>query len=112
MELRGRTDFSVADMGCADGGTSLQMIQTMIKQIREEAPEMPIKVHYTDQPRNDYNGLIQTVLPGPFPELYRETQECFSILFSQLLLPPDPSRCEPGFLFFSDRDALAQRQTL
>ena len=34
MDLRGRTDFSVADMGCADGGTSLQMIETMIEQIR------------------------------------------------------------------------------
>ena len=33
MDLRGRTDFSVADMGCADGGTSLQMIETMIEQI-------------------------------------------------------------------------------
>ena len=59
MDLRGRTDFSVADMGCADGGTSLQMIETMIEQIREEAPEIPIKIHYTDQLRNDYNGLIR-----------------------------------------------------
>ena len=68
MELRGRTDFSVADMGCADGGTSLQMIETIIEQIRWEAPEIPIKVHYTEQPRNDYNGLIQTVLGlGHFP---------------------------------------------
>ena len=47
MDLRGRTDFSVADMGCADGGTSLQMIETMIEQIRMEAPEIPIKVNYT-----------------------------------------------------------------
>ena len=68
MDLRRRTAFSMADMGCADGGTSLQMIETMIEQIREEAPEIPIKVHYTDQPRNDYNGLIQTVLDlGHFP---------------------------------------------
>ena len=47
MELRGRIDFSVADMGCADGGTSLQMIETIIEQIREEASEIPIKVHYS-----------------------------------------------------------------
>ena len=112
MELRGRTDFSVADMGCADGGTSLQMIETMIEQIREEAPEIPIKVHYTDQPRNDYNGLIQTVLGlGHFPSYIEKHKNVFQF-FSELLLPPDPSRCEPGFLFFSDRNALPQRQTL
>ena len=45
MELRRRTDFSVADRGGADGGTSLQMIETMIEKIREEAPKIPIKVH-------------------------------------------------------------------
>ena len=78
MELRGRTDFSVADMGCADGGTSLQMIETMIEQIRGEAPEIPIKVHYTDQPRNDYNGLIQTVLGlGHFPSYIRKHKIVF-----------------------------------
>ena len=78
MELRGRTDFSVADMGCADGGTSLQMIETMIEQIREEAPEIPIKVHYTDQPRNDYNGLIQTVLGlGHFPSYIEKHKNVF-----------------------------------
>ena len=78
MDLRGRTDFSVADMGCADGGTSLQMIETMIEQIRGEAPEMPIKVHYTDQPRNDYNGLIQTVLGlGHFPSYIEKHKNVF-----------------------------------
>ena len=78
MELRGRTDFSVADMGCADGGTSLQMIETMIEQIRGEASEIPIKVHYTDQPRNDYNGLIQTVLGlGHFPSYIGKHKNVF-----------------------------------
>jgi len=95
MELRGRTDFSVADMGCADGGTSLQMIETMIEQIRGEAPEIAIKVHYTDQPRNDYNGLIQTVLGlGHFPSYIEKHKSVFQLFsansfYNQIL--PDAS---------------------
>ena len=78
MDLRGRTDFSVADMGYAYGGTSLQMIETMIEQIREEAPEILIKVHYTDQSRNDYNGLIQTILGlGHFPSYIGKHKNVF-----------------------------------
>ena len=38
MDLRGRTDFSVADMGCADGGTSLQMIETIIEKLGRRLP--------------------------------------------------------------------------
>ena len=34
IDLRGRTDFSVADMGCADGGTSLQLIEIIHESLR------------------------------------------------------------------------------
>ena len=110
MDLRGRTDFSVADMGCADGGTSLQMIETMIEQIGE-ASEIPIKVHYTDQPRNDYNGLIQTVLGlGHFPSYIGNTR----MFFNSFQPTPFTTRSFPmrAWIFFPQPRCIAQRQTL
>jgi SAM-dependent methyltransferase len=53
--------FTMADMGCADGGTSLSMVKAAIAALRARAPERPFAMVYTDQPRNDYNALFQTV---------------------------------------------------
>ncbi|MBT6278183.1 MAG: SAM-dependent methyltransferase [Chromatiales bacterium] len=51
--------FVMTDMGCADGGTSLEMIRQVARKVRAEAPERPIQIVYADQPRNDYNALVQ-----------------------------------------------------
>ena len=55
-------DFTFSDMGCADGGTSLKMIEEFIKFLRLKNPQISFRIIYTDQPKNDYNGLVQTVL--------------------------------------------------
>ena len=82
MDLEQKKNFSFADMGCADGGTSLQMISQLITTLRSNNPNIEVKVHYTDQPKNDYNGLIQTVLGlGHFPS-YLETHKRVYPLFS------------------------------
>ena len=82
MDLEQKKKFSFADMGCADGGTSLQMISQLITTLRSNNPNIEVKVHYTDQPNNDYNGLIQTVLGlGHFPS-YLETHKRVYPLFS------------------------------
>ena len=82
MALEEKRNFSFADMGCADGGTSLQMISQLITTLRSNNPNIEVKVHYTDQPNNDYNGLIQTVLGlGHFPS-YLETHKRVYPLFS------------------------------
>ena len=82
IDLEEKRNFSFADMGCADGGTSLQMINQLIKTLRSNNPNIEVKVHYTDQPNNDYNGLIQTVLGlGHFPS-YLETHKNVYPLFS------------------------------
>ena len=82
MNLEEKRNFSFADMGCADGGTSLQMISQLITTLRSNNPNIEVKVHYTDQPNNDYNGLIQTVLGlGHFPS-YLETHKRVYPLFS------------------------------
>ena len=82
MALEEKRNFSFADMGCADGGTSLQMISQLITTLRSNNPNIEVKIHYTDQPNNDYNGLIQTVLGlGHFPS-YLETHKRVYPLFS------------------------------
>jgi indole-3-acetate O-methyltransferase len=53
--------FTMADMGCADGGTSLAMVEASLRAVRKAAPERPIAMVYTDQPTNDYNALFQNV---------------------------------------------------
>lgn len=53
--------FTVTDMGCADGGTSIDMIGTVLKEVRRRCPSRPIQMIYTDLPRNDFSQLFQIV---------------------------------------------------
>ena len=55
------TPFTLADMGCADGGTSLDMVRQAITTVRERWPQRPITVVYTYRPRNDYNSLFRII---------------------------------------------------
>src|SRR5215475_9797791 len=38
------TPFALADMGCADGGTSLDMVRRAVAAVRERWPERPVTV--------------------------------------------------------------------
>ncbi len=53
--------FALADTGCADAGTSLDMIRRAIEKIQEMKPDIQVTVIYADQPANDYNALIDIV---------------------------------------------------
>ena len=64
--------FRMTDMGCADGGTSLGMIRRVIERVGEPCPQAVFNIIYTDQPRNDFNALVQMIHGlGPF-ESYLE----------------------------------------
>lgn len=54
--LQGYWNFS--DMGCADGGTSLQLWRSVIEKIRQGG-NTDIQIVYADQARNDFNALVQ-----------------------------------------------------
>ena len=75
-------DFTFSDMGCADGGTSLKMIGEFIKFLRIKNSQTSIRIIYTDQPKNDYNGLVQTVLGLGHFQSYLENHENVYPLFS------------------------------
>ena len=53
--------FTLSDMGTADAGTSLTMVGSAIDAVRTRAPQVPISIVYSDQPRNDFNALIANV---------------------------------------------------
>lgn len=53
--------FSMADFGCADGGTSIDMIGTVLREMRRRAPARPLQMFYTDLPRNDFSQLFRNV---------------------------------------------------
>ncbi len=55
------TPFAMADMGCADGGTSIDMIGRALHHVRAKAPSRPLTMTYTDLPRNDFSQVFQIV---------------------------------------------------
>ncbi len=51
----------LTDMGCADGGTSIDLWRAVLKRLRERCPSCPIELVYTDLPRNDFSQLFRTI---------------------------------------------------
>ncbi len=70
--------FRAADLGCADGGTSIAMWKEVLADIRARIPSRAIEIVYTDLPRNDFSQLFKTVhgqtdietYYGSIPDLY------------------------------------------
>ncbi len=84
--------FTLADMGCADGGTSLDMMQTAITEIRQKASAIPVSIIYTDQPRNDFNALVKNIHGlGPFKSYLPQFTNLFPLFsgtsFYRKILP-------------------------
>ena len=51
--------FTIADYGCADGGTSMPLLYTCVTELRKTYGEdLPIHVIYEDQPINDFKSLF------------------------------------------------------
>ncbi len=76
------TDFTFSDIGTADGGTSRKLVDELIQSIRKKSSLIDINIVYADQPKNDFNILVQTVLGlGHFPS-YLETVENVYPFFS------------------------------
>ncbi len=85
--------FTMADMGCADGGTSIDMIGQVVERIRAAAPTLPISMVYTDQPNNDYNALFRIVygmtdIPTALPGYDNVHMFASATSFYREILPP------------------------
>lgn len=58
IPLKSNSHWCFSDMGCADGGTSLELWGTLINRIRE-SDSSDIQIVYADQANNDFNALVQ-----------------------------------------------------
>ena len=84
--------FTFSDMGTADGGTSLKMVEKFIHTIQKTAPGISINIVYADQPKNDFNGLVTTVLGlGHFTSYLDRTKNVYPLFsansFYKQILP-------------------------
>lgn len=72
------SSFRAADMGCADGGTSVDMWRNVLGHVRAVRPTKPIEMFYCDLPRNDFSQVFRMVhgqtdiksYYGEIPEVY------------------------------------------
>jgi hypothetical protein len=79
MKLKdGTMPFRSADIGCADGGTSVDMWARVLGHVRTQAPSRPIEMFYCDLPRNDFSQVFRIIhgqtdvqsYYGQIPEVY------------------------------------------
>jgi len=57
IKLNGGEHWCFSDMGCADGGTSLDLWRSVTKRCRQQHAN-DIQIVYADQARNDFNALV------------------------------------------------------
>ena len=70
--------FTFTDMGCADGGTSIDLVRQAVGAVRTRWKQRPITVVYSDQPRNDYNSLFHLVHGlTPIPTYLEEIEDVY-----------------------------------
>lgn len=51
--------FAIADYGCADGGTSIDLMRRIVSEIRAKGSNRTITITYTDLPHNDFSVLFR-----------------------------------------------------
>ena len=81
--------FTIADFGCADGGTSMPLLYACVKELRKiHGDSLPIHVIYEDQPVNDFKSLFLR-LQGflLFLTYYTKSQACKAELFTLVSFP-------------------------
>lgn len=86
--------ITVADMGCADGGTSIDMICAVVSALRARSPGRPIQLVYTDLPRNDFSQVFQnahglTDLDSPLRDIPGLYIFASGTSFHRSIFPPD-----------------------
>jgi len=61
--------FTIAEYGCADGGTSMPLMYACVKELRSlYGNELEVHINYEDKPENDFKSLfyfLQGLLPAP-----------------------------------------------
>lgn len=61
MSLDQPRSFRAADMGAADGGTSVEFWRGLFTALRQRMASRPIEMVYTDLPKNDFSQLFRMI---------------------------------------------------
>ena len=93
MPMTGRGSITMMDMGCADGGTSLELVRAALHALRARDAVRPIQLVYTDLPRNDYSQVFQlaqglTDRPGLTADITDLFVYASATSFHHAILPP------------------------
>lgn len=88
--------FTITDFGTADGGTSMPLLYSAVKLIKELCgEEQAVQVIYEDQATNDFKSLFMRLngfIPGP-PSFLKDFSNTFisaiGVSFYTACLPPD-----------------------
>ena len=85
--------FRCADLGCADGGTSVEMWRQALFHQRAREPDRPIEIIYADLPRNDFSQLFrmlhgQTDTKSYYGEIAGVFPFASGTSFHQAIFPP------------------------
>jgi hypothetical protein len=85
--------FRAADMGAADGGTSVDLWRQVLKAFRARRPSRPIEMVYTDLPRNDFAQVFrmihgQTDIASYLPEIDNLYVFAAGTSFHDAIFPP------------------------
>ncbi|KAL9958039.1 hypothetical protein ACROYT_G035004 [Oculina patagonica] len=69
IPVKAGNTFTIAEYGCADGGTSMPLMYACVKELRKlYGNNVEIHINYEDKPESDFNSLfyfLQGLLPGP-----------------------------------------------
>ena len=88
--------FRCADLGCADGGTSVEMWRRALAHQRAREPARPIEIVYADLPRNDFSQLFRMIHgQTDIHELLRRDPGRLSVRLGHLVPPGDLPAREP-----------------
>ena len=54
--------FTIADYGCADGGTSMSLMYACVKELKSlYGNELEVHINYEDKPESDFKSLFYFV---------------------------------------------------
>ena len=74
--------FTIADYGCADGGTSMPLMYACVKELRKiHGDDLPIHVIYEDQPVNDFKSLFLRLQGWVLFQLQNNNKQLFDEIF-------------------------------
>jgi len=94
LPLDGDGALRVADLGCADGGTSIGLWHRVLRALRKRVPGRAIEIVYTDLPKTDFSQLFrmlhgQTDIEsyyGQIPDVYPFAS---ATSFHEAIFPPE-----------------------